>query len=59
MREAMRLLLTAVGSGAFSLNQALQRTWRDVDISLARSAVSPDATRAAYGHALLDTAAGG
>jgi hypothetical protein len=55
----MRLLLTAVGSGAFSLNQALQRTWRDVDISLARSAVSPDATRAAYGHALLDTAAGG
>jgi alkylation response protein AidB-like acyl-CoA dehydrogenase len=59
LREAMRLLLTAVGSGAFSLDQALQRTWRDVEISLAHSAISPDATRAAYGHALLNTAAGG
>jgi 3-hydroxy-9,10-secoandrosta-1,3,5(10)-triene-9,17-dione monooxygenase len=53
LREAVRLLITALGSASFSLKNPVQRIWRDVEIASTHINVSPDRAREDYGEALL------
>jgi 3-hydroxy-9,10-secoandrosta-1,3,5(10)-triene-9,17-dione monooxygenase len=53
IREAVGLLLTAVGTGGFALSSPMQRIWRDLEIALRHATISPDLNRESYGRALL------
>jgi alkylation response protein AidB-like acyl-CoA dehydrogenase len=53
LRDAVRRIVTAMGSASFSNAHPLQRIWRDMEIALAHSNFSPDSNRGAYGRALL------
>ncbi|WP_030982780.1 acyl-CoA dehydrogenase family protein [Streptomyces sp. NRRL WC-3744] len=56
LREAVRHLLTALGSAAFSTGCPVQRIWRDMEVALSHANIVPDPNREAYGRALLDLA---
>jgi alkylation response protein AidB-like acyl-CoA dehydrogenase len=61
LRDAVRRLLTALGSAAFSAACPVQRVWRDMEVALSHANIVLDPNREAYGRALLgwtDTAAG-
>ena len=51
--EAVRLLLTAVGTRAFALDNPLQRIWRDVEVASRHAMISLGANRESFGQALL------
>jgi 3-hydroxy-9,10-secoandrosta-1,3,5(10)-triene-9,17-dione monooxygenase len=46
-------IMTAVGSGAFSLSSPLQRMWRDANVAARHGAANPMLSRETYGKALL------
>ncbi|MFF4838270.1 hypothetical protein [Streptomyces sp. NPDC001315] len=52
-REAVRHLLAALGSASFSTAGPVQRIWRDMEVALSHSNITPDPNREAYGRALL------
>ncbi|MFF4354826.1 acyl-CoA dehydrogenase family protein [Streptomyces sp. NPDC001530] len=58
LREAVRHLLTALGSAAFSTACPVQRIWRDMEVALSHANIVPDPNREAYGRALLSLADG-
>jgi alkylation response protein AidB-like acyl-CoA dehydrogenase len=53
LREAVRLLMAALGSRAFASTEPVQRAWRDVEIALSHVSIVPEECRDAYGQALL------
>ncbi len=56
LREAVRHLLTALGSAGFSTGCPVQRVWRDMEVALSHANIVPDPNREAYGRALLGLA---
>jgi len=53
LRKAVRHLLAALGSASFSIASPIQRIWRDMEVALSHSNITPDPNREAYGRALL------
>ncbi|MGW2297945.1 acyl-CoA dehydrogenase family protein [Streptomyces violaceorubidus] len=53
LRQAVRHLLTALGSAAFSSACPVQRVWRDMEVALSHTNIVPAPNREAYGRALL------
>jgi 3-hydroxy-9,10-secoandrosta-1,3,5(10)-triene-9,17-dione monooxygenase len=53
IREAVNLLLTAVGTAGFAQTNALQRIWRDVEVAVRHATIAPDLAREHYGRTLL------
>ena len=51
--EAVDRLMTAVGAGAFSLTNPLQRMWRDINVAARHGAANYVLNRETYGKALL------
>jgi len=51
--DAIDHLMTAVGSGAFSLTNPLQRMWRDANVGARHGAANYMLNRETYGKALL------
>ncbi len=59
LREAVRHLVTALGSASFSTAGPVQRIWRDMEVALSHTNIAPDPNREAYGKALLGLTAEG
>ena len=52
-RQAVELLLSVTGAGAFALSNPVQRIWRDLGAASRHAACNPSLSKEIYGRALL------
>jgi len=53
LRESISIILSVTGSASFSLENPIQRIWRDLEFSSTHMNIAPDRAREDYGQALF------